>query len=426
VHYNLTISIMNHSPHLQEVVTLLCLRLKNQSQATEGVVIVEGTEKKRRFQEEEHKRQRAGFEYSNKKNEMSDLQMDMHQGYEYNNKNKEKNDLKMTSNNSHATEQVMRNHINTHGKLCNDHLSVTMGKSGHQHDAITKMLPTYKAKMQKMKEAINKHGRDFIKMEMLGAGKSQGIVGKSNQELRLFRELVNSYKNDGCEEMQKRMYHVMYGQFLQNSTWKIDLEKEIMGKLNLSFYKTADGETSSEELFVKTLISEQYADVLSSIRSSVLKGPHGQVIMVRSEGKVKGIPYVRPQKNNGVVAYNPRFLVKKEQPVSSVLEPKALYDFSEVSEREIYGMPFDVLLSYALDLKSKYEALNNTTFHEQVSITHISTVTNLQFQDFGNNNGKSLNICVIAMVTLIYYYSCYNPFSISFMFANKLQKISRR
>ena len=51
-------------------------------------------------------------------------------------------------------------------------------------------------------------------MEMLSAGKSQGIVGQSNQELRLFREMVNSYKNDGCEEMQKRMYHVMYGQFL--------------------------------------------------------------------------------------------------------------------------------------------------------------------------------------------------------------------
>jgi len=213
--------------------------------------------KKRTFQDEGHKRQRAGFEYSNKENEKSDPQMDRHRGYEYSNKNKENNDPKMTSNNSPAIEQVMRNHINTHGKLCDNHLSVTMGKLGYHHDAICKMLPNYKAKMQKLKESINKHGRDFIKMEMLSAGKSQGIVGQSNQELRLFREMVNSYKNDGCEEMQKRMYHVMYGQFLTNSTWKMDLEKEIMGKLNLSFFKTPEGETSSEESFVKTLISEQ-------------------------------------------------------------------------------------------------------------------------------------------------------------------------
>lgn len=382
--------------------------------------------KKRTFQEEGHKRQRAGFEYSNKENEKSDPQMDRHRGYEYSNKNKENNDPKMTSNNSPAIEQVMRNHINTHGKLCDNHLSVTMGKLGYHHDAICKMLPTYKAKMQKLKESINKHGRDFIKMEMLSAGKSQGIVGQSNQELRLFREMVNSYKNDGCEEMQKRMYHVMYGQFLTNSTWKMDLEKEIMGKLNLSFFKTPEGETSSEESFVKTLISEQYADVLTGIRSIVSKGPHGQVVKVRSEGKGKGIPYLRPQKNHGVSAYNPRFVVKKEQPVNSVLENNALFDFSQVSDTEIAGMPFEVLLRYALDLKSRYEALNVTSLKEQVSITHISTVTNLQFHDFANNNGKSFNICSIALVTLIYNYSCYNPFSILFMFANKLQKKSRR
>jgi hypothetical protein len=79
----------------------------------------------------------------------------------------------------------------------------------------------------------------------------------------------------------------MYGQFLTNSTWKMDLEKEIMGKLNLSFFKTPEGETSSEESFVKTLISEQYADVLTGIRSIVSKGPHGQVVKVDRREKAK-------------------------------------------------------------------------------------------------------------------------------------------
>ena len=196
-------------------------------------------------------------------------------------------------------------------KITSDHAAVELGRLGIQQptqQAIDDMI----SKIFKARYSVQSWSRTQIQQMMYQEAKEQNLTcGRFKRSVQSYKDILESYKEDGSVDHVKKIWEVAFGGFDRNKGWAKDLADTFMSRHGWE-YELVNIPPNKRTYCVEQTIAKVKVELIKRLNAAVLK-THKNTIGISRDAKniTKETKFEKRKK----AVFQPHFIVSHVSPI---------------------------------------------------------------------------------------------------------------